>query len=129
MSDDAPDITGLAGVLVWTEAPRFPAMRRFYVETLGLRPRSDRDGFVNFAWDDQRLTVSVHAGVGGPARDPLRLMLNLRVPDIDATHRRLRDAGVAFSRPPEDEPWGGRVATFHDPDGNTLQLMQLPAGD
>ncbi len=127
MSDDAPDITGLAGVLVWTEAARFPAMRRFYVETLGLRPRSDRDGFVNFAWDDQRLTVAVHAGVAGAARDPLRLMLNLRVVDIDAAYRRLAAAGVAFTRPPEMEPWGGRVATFGDPDGNTLQLMQLPA--
>jgi catechol 2,3-dioxygenase-like lactoylglutathione lyase family enzyme len=122
-----PEISGLAGVLVWTEATRFAAMRRFYVETLGLRPRSDRDGFVNFAWGDQRLTVSVHAGVSGAARDPLRLMLNLRVDDIAAVHRRLRDAGVAFARPPEREPWGGVVATFADPDGNTLQLMQLPA--
>jgi catechol 2,3-dioxygenase-like lactoylglutathione lyase family enzyme len=122
-----PDIGGLAGVLVWTEAARYPAMRRFYVETLGLRPRSDRDGFVNFAWGDQRLTVAVHHDVAGAARDPLRLMLNLRVDDIAAVHRRLAAAGVAFARPPESEPWGGRVATFADPDGNTLQLMQLPA--
>jgi catechol 2,3-dioxygenase-like lactoylglutathione lyase family enzyme len=121
------DIARLAGILIWTDAARFPGMRRFYVELLGLRPRSDRDGFVNFAWGDQRLTIAVHDDVAGPARDPLRVMLNLRVDDIAAVHRRLRGAGVAFSRPPEAEAWGGRVATFADPDGNTLQLMQLPA--
>ncbi|MGY4707788.1 VOC family protein [Candidatus Bipolaricaulota sp. J31] len=25
---------------------------------------------------------------------------------------------------PEDTPWGGRIAVFQDPDGNTLQLTQ-----
>jgi catechol 2,3-dioxygenase-like lactoylglutathione lyase family enzyme len=118
-------ISGLAGVLIWTEASRYPAMRSFYRDTLGLEPRSDRDGFINVAWGDLRLTVSVHPDVVGAARDPLRLMLNLRVDDIAATHARLRDAGVVFARPPEQESWGGWVATFADPDGNTLQLMQL----
>ena len=31
-------IDGLAGVLIWTEAPRFAAMAGFYRETLGLTP-------------------------------------------------------------------------------------------
>ena len=30
------------------------------------------------------------------------------------------------TRAPEREEWGGWVATFADPDGNVLQLMQLP---
>lgn len=119
-------IAGLAGVLVWTDGDRFAAMRDFYVDTLGLQPRSERDGFVNFEWGDARLTVSVHPDVSGGTREPLRLMLNLAVPDIAAAHARLAAAGVAFSRPPEPEPWGGWIATFADPDGNTLQLMQLP---
>jgi len=119
-------IRGLAGVLVWTDAARFDAMRRFYVEMLGLRARSDRRGFVNFEWGDLRLTVAVHDGVAGGSREPLRVMLNLRVDDIDAAHAALVRAGVRFSRAPATEPWGGRVATFQDPDGNTLQLMQPP---
>lgn len=122
-------IAGLAGVLVWTTRDRFPAMRRFYVETLGLIPRSDRATFVSFAWGaeaglDVRLSIAVHAGVEGTARDPLRMMLNLGVADIHAVAERLRAQGVAFTRPPEQEPWGGWVATFADPDGNTLQLLQ-----
>jgi predicted enzyme related to lactoylglutathione lyase len=124
---DRDAIHGLAGVLIWTEASRFPALARFYRDTLGLRPRSDRADFVNFAWGDIRLSLGVHAEVRGPARDPRRVMVNLLVEDLDAVHARLVRAGVAFSRPPEPEAWGGRVATFSDPDGNTLQLMQLPS--
>jgi len=120
-------IEGLAGVLVWTEVDRFPPMARFYRDTLGLRPRSDKPDFINFDWSGVRLSVGVHAGVRGVSREPLRVMLNLTVADIQAAHARLAAAGVAFSRAPEREEWGGWVATFADPDGNILQLMQLPA--
>lgn len=120
-------IEGLAGVLVWTAADRFPAMARFYRDTLGLTPRSDKPDFINFDWRGVRLSVGVHARVDGPSREPLRVMLNLTVADIQAAHARLVAAGVLFSRAPEREEWGGWVATFTDPDGNTLQLMQLPA--
>lgn len=137
MSDQ---IGGLTGVLIWTTAERFPALREFYVETLGLTPRHDREHFVNFQWaapvapsesragdprpHDLRLTISVHAGVEGAARDPLRIMINLEVADIHAVAARLRGAGVEFTRPPEQEPWGGWIATMQDPDGNTVQLLQ-----
>lgn len=66
----------------------------------------------------------MHAEVQGVARDPLRVMLNLGVNDIHTAAARLRDAGVEFTRSPEQEPRGGWIATFHDPDGNTIQLLQ-----
>jgi len=119
-------IEGLAGVLIWTAADRFPAMARFYRETLGLAPRSDKADFVNFDWSGVRLSVGVHDRVEGTSREPLRLMINLTVTDIRAVHDRLVRAGVVFTRAPEREDWGGWVATFADPDGNVLQLMQLP---
>src|SRR5262247_3664668 len=121
-------IEGLAGVLVWTEADRFPAMARFYRDTLGLTPRSSKSDFINFDWNGVRLSVGVHDGVHGAAGDPLRVMVHLTVSDIHAVHARLAQAGVLFTRQPEREEWGGWVATFTDPDGNTLQLMQLPTG-
>lgn len=119
-------VTGLAGVIVWTSAARFPAMAAFYRESLGLEPRSERPGFVNFAWGEVRLTVSIHDRVEGPAADPLRVMVNLATDDIDGMHDRLVAAGAPVVRPPEPEPWGGRVATYADPDGNLIQLLALP---
>jgi predicted enzyme related to lactoylglutathione lyase len=113
------------GIIVSTDAARFDEMAAFYADTLGLPVRSRHAGFVNFAWGAFRLTVHEHSAVSGRASDPDRTMINFGVADIAGAHRRLVAAGVAFSRPPEQEPWGGWIATFADPDGNTLQLLQL----
>ena len=53
-------------------------------------------------------------------------MINFDVKDIHTAHRTLVDRGVEFTRPPEQEHWGGWVATLLDPDGNMLQLLQQP---
>ena len=106
------DITGIAGIIIWTEPDRHEAMAAFYRDVLELSPRSDRDGFVNFEWGDVRLTIARHSEITGPSRDPLRAMVNLAVADIEPVYSRLQAAGVEFSRPPEPEPWGGWIATF-----------------
>ncbi len=117
-------ISGLAGVLVWTAAERFEAMASFYADVVGLPVRTRKPGFVNFAWGDVRLTISVHSGVSGAAADPLRIMVNLATTDIAGDAGRLAAAGVVFQREASPEPWGGWIATFADPDGNLVQLLQ-----
>ena len=119
-------IRGLAGVLIWTEAERFAAMARFYRDQLGMAPRTSKSDFINFDWAGVRLSVSVHDRVHGESRDPFRIMVNLAVDDLGAMHARLVAAGVAFTRAPTREDWGGRVATLLDPDGNVVQLFELP---
>lgn len=116
-------ISGLAGVLIWTSPERFQALRAFYVEVLELSPRSDRPGFVNFEVGGSRLTLGIHDRVKEASRDPLRIMINLAVDDIEGLHNRLVAAGVPCLREPSPEPWGGLVATYSDPDQNTVQLM------
>ena len=120
------DIRGIAGVLIWTAPDRFDAMARFYRDQLGLTPRSSKADFINFDWGGVRLSVSVHDRVTGTSKDPFRIMINLAVDDVRAVHARLARAGVVFVRPPETEDWGGQVASFLDPDGNLVQLFQLP---
>ena len=46
------------------------------------------------------------------------------VSDVDALYGRLRQAGVVFGGPPEDQSWGARMAALKDPDGNNLYLLQ-----
>ena len=128
MSAEPARVGAVIGVILGTAADRFDAMRRFYVETLGLPVRADRRGHVNFQWGDTRLTIATHDEVNGASSDPRRLLLNLAVDDIEAVAAGLRATGVSFLREPRAEPWGGSIATFEDPDGNTLQLMQLPPG-
>ena len=128
MTSERARVGAVIGVILGTAVDRFDAMRRFYVETLGMAVRTDRPGHVNFQWGETRLTIGVHDGVSGAASDPRRLLINLAVDDIEAVAAGLRAAGVTFLREPSAEPWGGVIATFEDPDGNTLQLMQLPPG-
>jgi predicted enzyme related to lactoylglutathione lyase len=124
-------ITGLAGVIVWTSADRFPSIRDFYRDVLGLEPRSERELFISFAWGAAdhrapRLTITVHSEVRGPAAEPARVMVNLAVDDLDGAYTRLCGLDVTFVRPPEPEQFGGRIATLQDPDGNLVQLLEQP---
>lgn len=112
------------GVILWTD--NLQRLSRFYTETLGLTPRSVRQNFVNYEWDEMRFSIGTHDEVGGQAADPFRIMINFDVLDIHAAHRALADQGVEFTRAPEREHWGGWVATLKDPDGNILQLLQQP---
>ena len=117
-------IDGLAGVIVWTDD--LERLLAFYRDVLGLTPHSVRPHFVSFSWGDVRLGLGTHSQVAGRTAEPRRIMINLGVDDIHAECERLRQMGVVLEREPEQEHWGGWVATFPDPDGNTLQLLQQP---
>jgi predicted enzyme related to lactoylglutathione lyase len=118
-------ITGVAGVIIWTD--RLERLVAFYRDTLGLTPCAIHSHFIAFRWGNMRLSLGKHRNVAGPARDPYRIMINLAVEDIHALHEVLLSKGVPFLKPPTKEDWGGWVATFFDPDGNILQLLQQPA--
>lgn len=49
--------------------------------------------------------------------------VSLKVDDMDATYAELKARGVEFDAPPEKQPWGGTIAHFKDPSGNTLTLL------
>ena len=118
-----PVIDGVAGVIIWTN--ELERLLVFYRDTLELKPHSVRPHFVSFTLGEIRLGIGTHSEVCGQTREPHRIMLNLKVNEIEGTYNLLKSKGVEFSRPPEKEHWGGWVATFSDPDGNTIQLMQL----
>ena len=119
-------INAVVGITLWTDD--LERMLRFYRDVLRLPLHSVHadEGFAAFQLGAVRFNVGLHRAINGPARDPLRVMPHLGVDDLHAEHRRLAALGVEFIRPPEQEHWGGWIATLRDPDGNTLQLLQLP---
>ena len=125
MSDQ---IGPLTSVLLFTTPERYAKMHDFYVDTVGLVPSSDGRMRVAFDWKSgdlrTRLILSTHDGVDGMTGDPYRIMINFQVDDIRAVAKRLTGAGLDFIRPPSQEAWGGWIATFDDPDGNLIQLLQ-----
>ena len=54
--------------------------------------------------------------------------IGFAVPDIDEAYEELRAKGVEFPMVPCDQPWGGRLALFSDPDGNTFYLDRTGDG-
>ena len=73
-----------------------------------------------------RLSVGTHSEVHGPARESVRVTVNLNVAALHPLHHELAARGVPFVRPPEQEHWGGWIAALRDPDGNLIQLLQQP---
>jgi catechol 2,3-dioxygenase-like lactoylglutathione lyase family enzyme len=50
--------------------------------------------------------------------------VSMLVDDVDETYERLRRDGIEFTQPPDDTDWGARLAALHDPDGNSLFLLE-----
>jgi lactoylglutathione lyase len=53
-----------------------------------------------------------------------RFEMYVYVDDLEATLARLTDAQVTILREAEDMPWGERIATVADPEGNPVALCQ-----
>ena len=120
-------ITGVIGLTLWTDD--LDKMFHFYNDTMRLPLHARHDDFIAFEFGgvrEFRFNLGLHGEVRGISRDPYRVMANFGVDDIDHEYQRLLKEGVEFIRPPEQEHWGGWVATFKDPDGNILQMLQLP---
>lgn len=115
-------VDNIAGVIIWTQ--NLKRMINFYEDTLKLKPFSKRSGFIAFKFGDIRLNIGLHSKVKGKSNEPYRIMVNLTTHDIQNDYHSLSQQGVQFIRMPEQEHWGGWVATFFDPDGNILQLLQ-----
>lgn len=115
-------------IMVGTDQPE--AMARFYGETLGLqRVSTFRDPVFEAAGGFIRILD--HSEISGPTVEPARMQINLFVDDVGSEFRRVMssDPSVRVHREPEQESWGGEVATLLDPDGNFVQLLELVADE
>jgi predicted enzyme related to lactoylglutathione lyase len=95
--------------------------QQFYTDTLGYTVEVGSPNFVQFkATDGTTLALSTEEG-----GEPVELWWF--VDDADATHETMRSGGIDIVSAPRDEPFG-RAFAIKDPSGNTLNLLQLPAG-
>jgi predicted enzyme related to lactoylglutathione lyase len=96
----------------------------FYRDVLGLSVGLETPGFVVLGDPGgPAVALGTHSEVRGRATDPARHIVGFETDDLRKDWRRLKDAGVEFVEDPKDygNVW---VATFKDPEGNLLQLLQ-----
>lgn len=108
------------------------AARDFYEKRLGLELGHDgtEQGFCRFDTGQVQLVVELVTPDESPEDQAMvgRFTgLSFGVDDVVATYAELSARGVRFSGAPEQQFWGGWLATLVDPDGNELQLVQFPA--
>jgi catechol 2,3-dioxygenase-like lactoylglutathione lyase family enzyme len=57
-------------------------------------------------------------------RSGARVLLTIKVDDVDAVCAELRGKGVTLLNGPIDRPWGRRTAAFADPSGHVWEVAQ-----
>ena len=91
-----------------------------YTALLGIPPQADSSYYVGYDVGGQ------HIGLvpGGRSQGMTSPVAYWHVPDIEAKLAEVAAAGATVKEPPRDVGGGRLVATFTDPDGNVLGLVQ-----
>jgi len=91
-----------------------------YTALLGAPPQHDAPYYVGFEAEGQ------HIGLvpGGGPQGMTSPVAYWHVPDIEAKLAEVTTAGATVKEPAKDVGGGRMVATFTDPDGNVLGLLQ-----
>ena len=97
----------------------------FYTDVVGLRlVRRDGDDWVELDGGDVRLGLH---GAGERPELPTGGTVVLRVDDLDAAMATMQERGVAFEAHVGEVAGLARFASFADPDGNALQIIEYGA--
>src|SRR5215831_3550614 len=96
------------------------AAKAVYAALLGIQPQADAPYYVGFDAEGQ------HIGLvpGGAAQGMSSPVSYWHVPDIEAKLAEVTAAGATVKEPVHEVGGGRVVATFTDPDGNVLGLLQ-----
>ncbi len=117
-------IKGLRVASVWSED--LNRLLPFYRDVIGLPVGMEIPGFVIMGDPNApAIALGTHSEVHGRNADPARHIVGLEVDDVDAEYARLKAAGVEFIETPTASDDGVRIATFRDPEGNLLQLLEF----
>ena len=99
------------------------AAKAVYTALLGVPPQSDAPYYVGYEAAGQQIGLVPGGGPQGMSA-PVSYW---HVPDIKAKLAEVTAAGATVKEPAHDVGGGRLVATFADPDGNVLGLLQDPA--
>jgi lactoylglutathione lyase len=107
-----------------------PRALGFYRDLLGATvtyqfPADGEPGYVGMDLGRSHLGIGERTEPGEAANDQITLWAYAT--DCDAAFERLRDAGVQIVHEPMDQPWGERMATVVDPDGNRVIVASREA--
>jgi len=96
------------------------AAKQMYTALLGVPPTTDSEYYVGYEAAGQQIGLVPGGGPQGMTSP----VAHWHVSDIEATLAEVTAAGATVKDPAHDVGGGRLVATFTDPDGNVLGLIQ-----
>jgi catechol 2,3-dioxygenase-like lactoylglutathione lyase family enzyme len=97
---------------------------KFYEEILGLEKKYEYSSYVGFECGGVEIGL-IPKPKEGRKLSLLSPSVEFLVDNVDKVYNELKRKGVKVIKELHDEPWGGREATFTDPDGNILEVVQI----
>ena len=110
------------GIIIWTE--KLSNLISFYETILNTKVHKYKKTSAYFIYNDFRIYISEHSEITGDSKEPNRMIINLESDDIQNEYIRLKKLNINFIRKPEIEKWGGKVATFEDPEKNRINIIE-----
>jgi predicted enzyme related to lactoylglutathione lyase len=96
------------------------AAKLVYTALLGMEPQHDADYYVGYEAEGQHIGLVPNGALQGMTTP----VAYWHVPDIEAKLAEVTAAGGTVKDAPRDVGGGRLVATFTDPDGNVLGVLQ-----
>jgi predicted enzyme related to lactoylglutathione lyase len=100
---------------------------RFYQDVLGLRI-TRRDGSNWAEFDAGPIRLALHGAVEGRPMQPGGATAVFGVDDLDSARAELEGRGATFDEHLGEVEGFARFASFRDPDGNAVQIIEYAAG-
>jgi predicted enzyme related to lactoylglutathione lyase len=97
------------------------AAKAVYTALLGVPPQADESYYVGYDVAGQHIGLVPNGAAAQGMTSPVAYW---HVPDIEAKLAEVSAAGAIVKDPARDVGGGRLVATFTDPDGNVLGLLQ-----
>jgi catechol 2,3-dioxygenase-like lactoylglutathione lyase family enzyme len=98
--------------------------KKFYEETLGLEKKYEYPSYVGFECGGVEIGL-----IPKPQEEQKTSQtspsIEFLVDNVDKVCKDLKSKGVKFIKELHEETWGGRQATFTDPDGHILEIAQI----
>jgi predicted enzyme related to lactoylglutathione lyase len=120
MSDSETSVTNDGVRTVLHPVTDLAAAKAVYTALLGIEPQADSDYYVGYTVAGQQIGLVPGGGPQGMT-SPVAYW---HVSDIEAKLAEVTAAGATVEDAPHDVGGGRLVASFTDPDGNVLGLIQ-----
>ncbi|MCK4434536.1 VOC family protein [Candidatus Bathyarchaeota archaeon] len=104
--------------------PSLEKAAKFYEETLGLEKKLEYSSYVDFECGGVEIELILKLKELQKI-SPASPSVEFLVDDVKKVCDKLKSKGVRSIKELHEEPWGGKQATFTNPDGNILEITQI----